>query len=129
MDASKRNQAGSQSRTSYSGRISSKTHQSDQAVRVERVVAREDVELARHERERARRAALRRVDGDEALLQRGDVLLDGVRVARCLVHVRLERVDVRRVALEGGADLFFEVVDDYKVWEEGEDVFDLEEGC
>ena len=94
---------------------------------MEGVVAWEDVELAGHEREGAVRAPLRGVHGDEALLQRGDVLLDGVRVARCLVHVRLERVDVRRVALEGGADLFFEVVDDDEVGEERQDVFDLEQ--
>ena len=103
------------------------THQSNQTVRMEGVVAREDVELAGHEREGAVRAPLRGVHGHEALLQRGDVLLDRLCVLRRLVHVRLELVDVRRVPLERGADLLLEVVDDDEVGEERQDVLDLEQ--
>ena len=99
-------------------RAQKSTHQADQAVGVEGVVAGEDVELPAHQCERARRALLRGIHGDEALLEGRDVLLDRLCVLCRLVHVGLQRVDVRRVALEGGAYLLLEIVDDHEVGEE-----------
>ncbi len=91
------------------------------------MVAREDVELACHQRLRTGRAALLRVDGDEAFLERSDVLLDRLSVVCRLVHLCLQRIDVRRVALERSADLVLEVVDDDEIGEEREDVLDFEQ--
>ena len=79
---------------------------------MESMLAREDVELARHEREGARRALFGGIDGDEAFLERGNILLDRVCVVRRFVHFCFECVNVRRVALESGANLVLEVVDD-----------------
>lgn len=93
---------------------------------MERVLAREDVELAREELLAAAATALGGVDDDETIAEVGNVSLDRLGAARRVVHVALEALNVRRVALERGADLVLEVVDDDKVGEERQDVLDFE---
>jgi hypothetical protein len=96
---------------------------------VERVLAREDVELPREQRHGAHRATLAGVERDEAVLEPGCVLLHRVRAARRVVHLLLERIDLRRVSLECVGDLLLEVVDDNEVGEERQDIFNLEQVC
>ena len=103
------------------------THKTDETVGMEGVLTWEDIELSREERLVADRTLLCRVDGDEALLQCGDILLDSLRVARGLIHLRLQRVDVRGVVLERRTYLVLEVINHYEVGEERQDVFDLQE--
>ena len=82
------------------------------------VLAGEDEELAREQGKAAEGAALARLDDRVPLLQQREVRLDVRRRPLRPVHVPLQRVDLARVVLERGADLFFEVVDDDEVGEE-----------
>lgn len=94
---------------------------------MERVLAREDVELPREEGQTTAATFLARIDDDEAVAQVGNIALDGLCAPSRLVHIVLEPLDVRRVALESRADLVLEVVDDHEIGEEGKDVLDLEQ--
>lgn len=102
-------------------------HQSDETVRMERVPTWEHIELPRQQCELAVRTSLACIDRYEAVLQRRDVCLDGGRIRGRLVHFSAKAVNVRRVPLERITYLILEVVDNDKVGEEGEDVFDLQE--
>lgn len=93
---------------------------------MERVLTREDVELPRQQLRPTTSTFFVRIDHDKPLIELGNVGLDRIRRPRRVAHVALEPLDVRGVAFEGVADLVFEVVDDYEVGEEGEDVFNLE---
>lgn len=99
----------------------------DQAISVEAVLARERVKLSGQELLSARAALLARLDDHEAVVELGDVGLDGLSGARRLGHVLLQALYVRRVVFERRADLLLEVVDHDKVGEEGQDVLDLEQ--
>ena len=94
---------------------------------MERMVAREHIKLPRQQQLPALRARLPSPNRHEPVLQVRDVLLDRVRRLRRVVHLLLELVDVRGVALERVRVLLFEVVDDDEVGEEGEDVLDFED--
>lgn len=119
--AKKDNQPGS------SGAIGAGTHLVDETICMERVLAREDVELPREEGQSTAAALLACINDDEAISQVGDVALDGLCAPSRFVHVVLEPLDVRRVVLESRADLVLEVVDDHKIGEKGEDVLYLEQ--
>jgi hypothetical protein len=86
---------------------------------MERVLTREDVELPRQEGQSTAPTLLARIDDDETVAQIGNVALDGLCAPSCLVHVVLQPLDVRRVALESRADLLLEVIDDDEVGEKG----------
>ena len=105
----------------------SKSYQADQTIRMECVMTGENKELPREQRLVTRSAPLVRVDRDEAFFEGGDVLLDGFGVSCGFVHFRFQAVDMCRVALERGADLVFEVIYDHKIWEEWQDIFDLQQ--
>jgi hypothetical protein len=102
-------------------------HLLDEAVSVEGMLTREDIELPRQQLHPTTPTLLIRINDDEPLVQLLDISLDRVCSPRCVAHVSLEAFDVRGVGFEGVADLVFEGVDDYEVGEEGEDVFDFEE--
>lgn len=59
--------------------------------------------------------------------QVGDVALDRFCTPSRLVHLALEAFNVRRVILESVANLVFEVIDNDKVGEKWQDVFDFEQ--
>ena len=104
-----------------------RAHLVDEAVSVEGVLAREDVELSREELLSTAPAPFRGIDDHEPVAEVRNVGLDRLGRPGRVVHVALEALNVGRVALERGADLVLEVVDDDKVGEEGQDVFNLEE--
>lgn len=106
-----------------------KTHQADETVGVECMLAGEHVELSRKQRLVTMRAPLSGVDRDEALLESRNVLLDGLRILGHIVHLRLQRINMRRISLQGIAYLLLEVVDDYEVGEEWQNVLNLEKIC
>jgi hypothetical protein len=95
---------------------------------MERMLAREHVELPRQQWVFTDGTAISLLHCYESVLQICDILLDRFGAARGFVHFGLERVDMSTVALECGANLFLEIVDDDEVGKEREDVLDLESG-
>jgi hypothetical protein len=85
---------------------------------MERVLAREHVELPRQQGISARRAPFPSINRDETGLQYRDVTLDCLRILRCIVHLRLELIDMRGIALQRVAYFFLEIVYDDKIREE-----------
>lgn len=102
------------------------TYQGDEAVCPELVAARKNVEGAAHQAAAASVAAVVGVDEHEAPLEVLDFGLDELGRRRRLVHLGLEALDLGRARLERRADLDLDVVDDNKVGEERENVFDCE---
>ena len=72
------------------------------------------------------RAAFAGVKGYESVLQPGDVRLDGSRIRCRLVHFLTKAIDVRRITLECVTYLVLEVVDDDEIWEERQNILNLQ---
>lgn len=106
--------------------MQARTYEGDETVGVERVQTGEHVELPLHEQPVAVAARLLWLDGDEPVLELGDVTLDGLGRLGRVVHLGLELRDVGPARLEGHADLLLELVNHHKVGEEGKDVVDLD---
>lgn len=104
-----------------------RAHLGNQTVRVESMLTREDVELPRKQRVVACRAVLGGFNRHKAFAESPNVLLDSIGAASRLVHLVLESIDATGVALECGTDLFFEIIDNDKVGEEWQNVFDREQ--
>lgn len=90
-------------------------------------MAREHIELPRQEQLFALGAWCIRVDGNISILQRGDVLLDAFCRLRRLIHLTLQLINMRGILLQSMRNLFFEVVNDYKVREERQYILNLQE--
>jgi len=93
------------------------TYQGNKAVRMERMLAREDVELPGQEGVCALGAPLAGVDANYTPRQGVNVLLDGVRASCRIIHHPAEAIDVLCVSLERMADLILEVVNDNEIGE------------
>lgn len=106
-----------------------RTYHPDETVSMERMLTREDIELSGKQRIQARRAPLVCANRDESVLQVRNIFLDRLGTLGRFVHLRLEFFDMSRVSLQCCAYFFLEVVDDYKVGEEREDILDLEKVC
>lgn len=87
----------------------------------------ENVKLSREQWIRALRATLVDIQRDESVFEIRDVFLDGFCASSRFVHFGFERLDVIAVPLKSIADLFLEVIDDDKVGEERQNIFDLDE--
>jgi len=98
-------------------------------MRVEEVMTRKHVELPRGEDPTTVPALVARLDRDETIRQTLNVPLDRLGRRGRLVHFRLELLDARRIVLKRRANFRLEVVDNDKVGEEWEDVFDFDQVC
>lgn len=103
------------------------THQAYETVCVERMLAREDIELPAQQEFAADRTFVFGVDRNEPLLQGCDVLLDGCGVTRRLVHVGFQALNVCGITFQRCTYLLLEVVDDHEIRKEWQDVFNLEQ--
>ena len=92
---------------------------------MESVLTWKDIKLSREKMMFADRALLPRVNGDEAGFQRSNVFLCGLGDSGSFIHLMLENIDLRGIALQCMSNLFFEVVDNNEVGEERQDVLDL----
>ena len=94
---------------------------------MERMLTGKHEELPTKHRQRAEPALLPRFDNGIPRIQTRDLRPDLPRRVGRVIHLLAEGVNVARVLLERGADFVLEVVDDYEVREEGDEVFDAEE--
>ena len=90
------------------------------------MLTREYVGLSRQQELRTNGASLSSVDSDETALQLDNILFDRLRSARDLVHLSLQIINVSRVAFQRVRNLFFKVINDHEIREEGQNIFDFE---
>ena len=91
---------------------------------MESMPAREDVELPIEQLLFADIALLQRINRDKPRAELVNVLFDRLRALARFVHLPFEILDSLRVGLESIANLVLEVVNDDKVWEVRQYVFD-----
>lgn len=94
---------------------------------MEEVLTREHVELPRHQSEPTLPALVAHLHRDESVCEVVDVLLDRFCRRGSFVHFGSQFLNLGRVVFERVANLGFEVIDDHKVWEEGQNVFDFDQ--
>jgi hypothetical protein len=108
-------------------RLQATTYQANETVSMEGMVTWKHIKLPREQQFRAMRTLFIRVNGNKPVFKHGDVLFDSISGPRCVIHFCLQSVDLCRVAFKRVRNFFFEIIDDHKVREEGQDILDFEE--
>lgn len=94
---------------------------------MEAMMTREYIELPCKQQLFALGAKCIRVDGDKPILESRNILFDALRRRGCLIHLTLQLLDMTRVLLQSMCNLLLEIVDDHKVREERQYIFNLQQ--
>lgn len=99
----------------------------NETIRMERMLTGKNVESLGYQSQSTLPALVRLVDGNETIPQILNILLDRFRRLSRVVHLGPERFNLGSIFFQSRAYFQFKIVNDHKVGEKGQDVFNLDQ--